>query len=55
MAQITLKGNPINTVGELPAPGTQAPDLTLVKTDLSEISLKDLSGKKGCSQHLPQH
>ncbi|MBI9082333.1 MAG: thiol peroxidase [Desulfobacterales bacterium] len=46
MAQITLKGSPIQTVGELPAPGTQAPDFKLVKTDLSEISLKDFSGKK---------
>lgn len=46
MAQITLKGSPIQTVGELPALGTQAPAFTLVKTDLSEISPKDFSGKK---------
>ena len=45
MATITLKGNPINTVGELPAIGSAAPDFTLVKTDLSAVSLKDLAGK----------
>ncbi|MBB3701327.1 thiol peroxidase [Flammeovirga yaeyamensis] len=46
MAQITLKGNPVQTVGELPAVGTQAPDFTLVKSDLSEIKLSDFAGKK---------
>lgn len=46
MAQITLKGNPINTSGELPKAGTVAPDFVLTKTDLSDISLKDFAGKK---------
>lgn len=46
MANITLKGDPARTVGELPAPGTRAPSFVLVKTDLSEISLDDFSGKK---------
>ncbi|MCP4995031.1 MAG: thiol peroxidase [Gammaproteobacteria bacterium] len=46
MAQITLKGNPINTSGTLPAVGSQAPDFVLTKTDLSDISLKDLQGKR---------
>jgi thiol peroxidase len=45
MSKITLKGNPINTSGELPAVGTAAPDFHLVKTDLSEVSLADFSGK----------
>lgn len=45
MAQITLKGNLINTVGDLPAVGTQTPDFRLVKTDLSEVTLADFSGK----------
>ncbi len=38
MAQITLRGNPINTVGELPAVGTPAPGFTLVGTDLGTVS-----------------
>jgi thiol peroxidase len=46
MARITLGGNPINTIGELPAVGTKAPDFTLVKEDLSTITLNDLKGKK---------
>lgn len=46
MAQVNLEGNPFNTVGDLPAVGSAAPAFTLVKTDLSELSLSDLSGKK---------
>jgi thiol peroxidase len=46
MAQITLKGNPINTVGDLPATGSEAPGFTLVKTDLSEASLADYGAQK---------
>lgn len=46
MANITLKGNPITTVGELPAVGAQAPAFTLVQGDLSELTLKDLAGKR---------
>ena len=45
MAKITLKGNPINTVGDLPAVGSKAPDFRLVKTDLSEVTLADFAGK----------
>lgn len=29
MAKITLKGNPVNTSGNLPLKGTQAPDFAL--------------------------
>ena len=46
MATITLKGNTIHTSGNLPTVGAQAPDFKLTKTDLSEVSLKDFSGKK---------
>ncbi len=46
MAQITLRGNPINTNGELPAPGTKAPAFSLVKTDLSALDSADLAGKR---------
>jgi len=46
MATITLNGDALQTVGELPAAGAAAPAFTLVKTDLSEVSLSDLSGKK---------
>jgi len=46
MAKITLKGNAINTIGELPAKGTKAPCFKLTATDLSEKSLKDFAGSK---------
>src|SRR4051812_17984501 len=46
MAHITLKGDPINTSGNLPGVGAKAPDFRLTKSDLSDVSLKDFSGKK---------
>lgn len=46
MANITFKGNPIHTVGNLPEVGTQAKDFTLVASDLSEKKLSDYQGKK---------
>ncbi|SIS71826.1 thiol peroxidase [Insolitispirillum peregrinum] len=45
MASITLKGNPVSTVGDLPAVGTAAPEFRLTRTDLSEVTLADLAGK----------
>ncbi|MDT5210253.1 MAG: thioredoxin-dependent peroxiredoxin [Mycobacterium sp.] len=45
MAQITLRGNPINTVGELPAVGSPAPGFSLVGTDLGAVSNEQFSGK----------
>jgi len=46
MATITLKGNLVQTSGNLPATGSMAPEFTLVKSDLSELSLSELRGKK---------
>lgn len=46
MATVTLKGNLLHTVGELPKVGTQAPDFSLTANDLSTKSLKDFKGKK---------
>ena len=45
MAQITLRGNPINTVGELPAVGSPAPQFTLTGTDLASVSSAQFRGK----------
>jgi thiol peroxidase len=45
MAKITLKGNPVTTVGDLPKVGATAPAFTMVKQDLSSASLKDFAGK----------
>lgn len=46
MANITLKGNAINTIGNLPNTGTKASDFKLTAVDLSHKSLSDFSGKK---------
>ena len=46
MAEITFKGSPIHTNGELPAVGSSAPALTLVGADLKERTLADFAGKK---------
>ena len=46
MANITLKGNAISTVGNLPNIGEQLKDFTLVNADLSEKTLADYKGKK---------
>ncbi|OBI37027.1 lipid hydroperoxide peroxidase [Mycobacterium sp. E1386] len=45
MAQITLRGNPINTVGELPAVGSPAPAFSLTGGDLGAVSSDQLGGK----------
>jgi thiol peroxidase len=45
MAQVTFQGSPVQTVGELPSVGSAAPDFTLVKQDLSDVSLADLKGQ----------
>jgi thioredoxin-dependent peroxiredoxin len=44
MAQITLKGSAVQTSGTLPAKGSQSPDFSLVRTDLSEVRLSTFPG-----------
>lgn len=46
MAKINLKGNEINTIGNLPEVGQSAPNFTLTKTDLYDIALSYYKGKK---------
>lgn len=46
MSTVTLKGNPVETIGVLPVVGSTAPDFTLVKTDLSVATLADYKGSK---------
>lgn len=45
MAQITLRGNAINTVGDLPAVGSTAPNFTLTGSDLGSVSSEQFRGK----------
>ena len=46
MATITLKGNPIETIGALPAVGSKLPGFNLTNTDLQDSSQSDFSTKK---------
>jgi thioredoxin-dependent peroxiredoxin len=46
MATITLRGNPVQTSGELPKKGTKVPDFNLTKSDLSEVNLSHFGGQK---------
>ncbi|MED5814687.1 thiol peroxidase [Mycolicibacterium sp. 050232] len=45
MAQITFKGNPINTVGDLPAVGSAAPSFSVTGTDLGAVTSDQFQGK----------
>lgn len=45
MAQITLRGNSINTVGDLPAVGSPAPGFSLTGTDLGAVTSDQFQGK----------
>jgi thiol peroxidase len=53
MAQVTLKGNPIHTSGELPAVGAKAPDFKLTAGDLKDLSLADFKGKRKVLNIVP--
>jgi thiol peroxidase len=45
MTKIKLKGNEINTIGDLPKIGSIAPDFSMVKNDLSEVNLYSIKSK----------
>ena len=53
MAQITLRGNAINTNGELPQVGSQAPDFVLTTGELADVTLADYAGKKKLLNIVP--
>lgn len=46
MAQVTLKGNPVQVEGELPKVGAKAHDFTLTAGDLSDATLATYAGKR---------
>ena len=46
MSTVTLKGNPVQVFGELPAKGADAPGFRLVGSDLRDLSLHDFAGKR---------
>ncbi len=46
MAKITLQGNALNTMGNLPKVGESISNFELVKNDLSKASLNDFKGSR---------
>ncbi|MBC2659996.1 thiol peroxidase [Pseudomonas sp. MSSRFD41] len=46
MAQVTLKGNPVQVNGQLPPVGSKAPAFSLVGAGLADVSLASLAGKR---------
>ena len=46
MATVTLKGNPIHTLGNLPETGSMAPNFRLATVSLSNKTLEDYKGQK---------
>jgi len=46
MATVTFKGQEVKTSGELPTVGSKAPDFTLTKNDLNDVTLADYAGKR---------
>ena len=46
MATVTLRGETVNTVGDLPALGSRAPEFTLTRNDLTDATMADYAGKK---------
>ena len=46
MTDITFKGSPVSTQGELPDIGSKAPAFNLVGTDLQPVKLSDFAGRR---------
>ncbi len=53
MAVLTLQGNKINTNGELPKVGSNAPDFMLVNSEMEDVSLTNYQGKKKLLSIVP--
>ncbi len=53
MANITLKGNPVHTSGQLPALQNKAPDFKLVDGELHDRTLADYKGKRKLLNIVP--
>ena len=54
MAQVTLKGNPFRTSGELPAVGAKAPPFKLTTGDSEGRRARGVQGEEEGPEHRPQ-
>jgi thiol peroxidase len=53
MATVTFQGTEYHTNGDLPAIGSQAPELNLVNGELSDVNLATYAGKKKLLNIVP--
>lgn len=53
MANITLRGSPLHTIGELPPLGGKAPDFKLVNSELQDVNLASFRGKRKILNIVP--
>ncbi len=53
MATVTLKGNPVHTLGDLPKVGSKAPDFRLADSELRDVTLGSFKGKKKLLNIVP--
>jgi thiol peroxidase len=53
MTTVSLKGNPVNTIGELPAIGTVAPDFSLVNGQLADVGLDEFGARRKVLNIVP--
>ena len=54
MATITLGGNEVHTLGNLPEIGSEAPDVELVDSDLGRAHISDFRGQKVLMNIFPR-
>ncbi len=53
MATITFQGKPINTIGDLPAVGSNAPDFKLTNRKMLDVDLSAYAGKRKVLNIVP--
>ena len=53
MAKITLKGNEVNTNSDIVVRGSDAPDFTLVDSELQDVNLASFDGKNKILSIVP--
>lgn len=53
MATITLKGNEIQTIGDLPTVGSKAPGFSVTGGDLQDVALSSFAGKRKVLNIVP--
>ncbi|MFU8789336.1 MAG: thiol peroxidase [Methylobacter sp.] len=53
MATITFQGKPLNTCGDLPVVGTQAPAFSLASRELVDVTLATYAGKRKVLNIVP--